>query len=195
MTVWYIARGAGLSAVVLLSVATCLGALVSARLPRRPGTRVVVQYMHRAVASTALAVLGLHITMILADSFAHVGVVGALVPFQSAYRALWVGLGSIAAYTVLLVAATGFLRARLTRSARAVKVWRSIHAASYGAWALAMLHGFFSGTDSGLSWVRWMYLLCLGAVAASVTVALIARRRPAMTVSRTAPARSLAVSR
>jgi hypothetical protein len=57
MTIWHIARGAGLSAVVLLTVATCLGALVSARLPGRPGTRVVMQYMHRAVATMALAVL------------------------------------------------------------------------------------------------------------------------------------------
>jgi hypothetical protein len=195
MTIWHIARGAGLSAVVLLSIATCLGALVSARRPERPGTRVVMQYMHRAVATMALAVLGLHVTMILADSFAHVGVVGAVVPFQSAYRAFWVGLGSIAAYTLLLVAATGFLRARLTRSARAVKAWRAIHAASYGAWGLAMLHGYFSGTDSGLSWVRWMYLACLGAVAASVVLALIAKRRPAISVARAVAARHLVVSR
>ena len=177
MIVWYIARGAGLSAVILLSAATCLGTLMSGRLPARPGARVVTQHMHRAIASTALAVLGLHIAMILADSWAHVGVVGALVPSQSGYRPLWVALGSIAAYTMLLAAGTGMLRTRLTGSARAVAVWRTIHGVSYAGWALAMLHGLRSGTDSGLPWVRWIYLLCLVAVAGSIAARLLASPR------------------
>lgn len=168
MTIWFIARGAGLAALVLLSVATALGAIVSGRRPARPGARVIAQYTHRVTASVGLAVLGLHLTMILADSFAHVGWAGALVPFTSQYRPLWVGLGSLAAYTFLLIAATGFARGRMAGSARGAAMWRTIHGAAYAGWAMAMLHGLRAGTDSGLSWVRVLYLSCLLVVLGSV---------------------------
>jgi hypothetical protein len=178
MTIWMIARGAGLSALILLTAATCLGALVSGRTATRPDTRVLVQYAHRVTASLGLAVLGLHLTMILADSFAHVGWMGALIPFTSGYRALWVGLGSIAAYTFLLVAVIGFARGRLTGSARATAAWRAVHGAGYGAWALAMLHGLRSGTDSGVAWVRWIYVACLVAVIGSVAARAVVAASP-----------------
>ena len=185
MTIWYIARGAGLAALVLLTATTCLGTLMSGRVATRPGARVVTQYVHRFVATLALAVLGLHVAAILADSFAHVGVVGALVPFSSAYRAFWVGLGTLAGYAFVLSAATGFLRRRIAASERAASWWRGLHGAAYAGWALAMLHGLRAGSDSGLPWVRWLYLAALGAVVGSVTVrALTATPRPAAAVAR-----------
>lgn len=170
MLLWMIARGAGLSALVLLTAATSLGAVVSGRLPSRPGSRVVAQYAHRVTASLGLAVLGLHLTTILADSFAHVGWVAALVPFTSSYRPMWIGLGSIAAYTFLLVAVTGFARGRLTGSARASAAWRVMHGLAYAGWAAAMLHGLRAGTDTGVAWVRWLYVLCFASVLASVAL-------------------------
>ncbi len=170
MTIWLIARGAGLAALVLLTFATALGALVSSGSPTRPEGRVIAQYAHRVAASLGLAVLGLHLTMILADSFAHVGWVAALVPFTSQYRPLWVGLGSLAAYAFLLVAATGLARGRLAGSAGGAAGWRTVHGAAYAGWAMAMLHGLRSGTDSSLPWVRVLYLCCLLAVLGSVAI-------------------------
>ena len=189
MTIWLIARGAGLAALLLLSLATALGALVSGGAPARPGARVIAQYAHRVTASLGLAVLGLHLTMILADSLAHVGWVAALVPFTSQYRPLWVGLGSLAAYTFLLVGATGFARGRMAGSARGAAVWRTLHGAAYAGWAMAMLHGLRAGTDSGVAWVRVLYLSCLLAVLGSVATRAVlgtpsARRAAAVAVPR-----------
>ena len=48
-TLWFTARGAGLSALLVLSVATALGALTSIK-SAKPSTRVVVQYVHRSAA-------------------------------------------------------------------------------------------------------------------------------------------------
>jgi len=176
MWIWYAARGAGLAALILLTATTCLGTVMSgrSRTSAHPDGRVVVQYVHRFLATTALAVLGLHVVMILAESYAHVGVLGAAVPFTSAYRPLWVGLGSIAAYTMLLAAGTGWLRRRLAQSPHAARVWRVLHGTAYAGWALAMLHGLRSGTDTHLAWVRWIYRACLAAVAGSVAVRAIA---------------------
>jgi sulfoxide reductase heme-binding subunit YedZ len=133
---------------------------------------VVAQYTHRAAAGLGIGLIVLHVGTILADRKAGVGAYGALVPFASAYRPNAVALGSLAAYTLLLVAALGLARGRLAASARAARAWRYVHTLAYGAWGLAMLHGLYAGTDAGLPWVRTLWVLCLLAVLGSVAVRL-----------------------
>ena len=176
MTLWYTARGAGLAALVALSMATALGALVS--MPsRNPARRVVVQYAHRAAAVLGLALLAVHMTAIIADGKAHVGLLGAVIPFQSSYRPGSVAFGSVAAYLFLAVSALGLSRGRLARSPRATRVWRGLHALSYLGWAAAILHGFRSGTDVGTGWVDVLFLISLVGVLAAITARLISLAR------------------
>jgi sulfoxide reductase heme-binding subunit YedZ len=175
MTIWMTARGAGLSALILLTLSTGLGALASRRSAVSASNRVVLQYMHRTAGALGIGVLIVHIATILADSYAHVGVSGAIVPFTSSYRATWVGLGSLAAYCLVLVSAIGFARGRLAGSPLGARLWRSIHAFAYGAWALAIGHGFMSGTDSSVTWVRVLYVACLVSVAGCVWARLASR--------------------
>ncbi|MBV9592306.1 MAG: ferric reductase [Actinobacteria bacterium] len=167
MLLWYTARGAGLSALILLTATTALGAITSGR--GRPTGRLVTQYVHRVLGGLGLGVLVLHVVTILADSYAHVGVTGAIVPFTAGYRATWVGLGTIAAYLLLFVSVLGLGRGRLAGTRRGAAIWRSLHALAYGAWGFAIIHGFESGTDSGVLWVRALYVLCLVAVAGSLS--------------------------
>lgn len=167
MTIWYTARGAGLSALILLSIATSLGAVVSS--PGSATRRYTVQYLHRATAGLGLGVLVLHVTTILLDSYAHVGITGAIVPFTSAYRPTWIGTGSLAVYTFVGISLLGLARGRMAASERGARTWRRLHGLSYGGWGLAMLHGFTSGTDSSVGWVRLIYIVCGAAVLASVT--------------------------
>lgn len=186
MMLWFTARGAGLSALVLLSLATALGAYVS--VPSRSLTgRAVLQYVHRAAGALGLGVLALHVITIVADSFAHVGVTGAIVPFTAGYRATWVGLGTIAGYLLLLVAALGFARGRLATTPRAAATWRAFHATGYLAWGLGMVHGIFSGTDTGTGWVTALYVGSAVAVLGALAYRLAAR--PAAPTG-PAPARS-----
>lgn len=168
MTIWYIARGAGLAALLLLSVSTAIGALMVGR--GRAANRVVVQYLHRVTASLGLAALTLHLGSILADSYANVGWTASIVPFTSAYRPTWVGLGTLAIYTFLLVAAIGFARGRMAASKVGAKVWRGLHGLAYAGWAMAMLHGLKAGTDTAVPWVRLLYIGCAVAVLGSVAV-------------------------
>lgn len=176
MTLWYTARGAGLAALIVLTLATSLGALTSVKL-RSATVRVISQYTHRTAAGLGLGLIALHVGTILADRQAGVGVAGALVPFASAYRPNAVALGSIAAYLFVLVAALGLARGRLASSARGARVWRYVHTLAYGAWGLAMLHGLNAGTDANLPWVRTLWVLCLMAVLGSVAVRLAGRAR------------------
>ncbi|GAB2471437.1 ferric reductase [Jatrophihabitans fulvus] len=174
MTTWYIARGAGLAALVLLTMTTALGALGSRR-TTAPGRRYVLQYVHRAAAGLGLITLGLHLVTILMDPFAEVGWRGALVPFASGYRPAWIALGTVAVYLMLGVAALGLARGRLAASQRATRTWRGLHALGYAAWAAAAAHGFTSGSDSSAGWVRLIYVACIAAVATAVTTRLATR--------------------
>jgi sulfoxide reductase heme-binding subunit YedZ len=182
MTLWLTARGAGLAALVLLTATTCLGALTSGR--GDPAARYVTQYVHRVLAGLGLGVLMLHIGTIVADSYAHVGVSGAVVPFTSGYRATWVGLGTVAAYLVVATAVLGLARGRIASSAGGARTWRTVHAAGYAAWALALYHGFASGTDSGVAWVRWVYVACTAAGFGALSWRLVAEGRPGSLVRR-----------
>ncbi|WP_375480388.1 ferric reductase [uncultured Jatrophihabitans sp.] len=180
MNVWITARGAGLSALTLLTISTCIGALVSRRAAtgqvsdlRSIGRRYVAQHVHRTVAALGLAALTLHVTAILADSYAHVGWRGALIPFTSAYRPVWVGVGTLAVYTFLLVAGVGMARGRMASSPRAARSWRALHCLAYAGWAAAMLHGLNSGTDSSTGWVRLLYVVCLSAVLGAAGIRLL----------------------
>ena len=190
MAVWLTARGAGLSALVLLSIATALGAYVSvSRLG--PVARTVLQYVHRAAGALGIGVLVLHVATILADSFAHVGVTGAVIPFTAGYRATWVGLGTIAAYLLLAVAALGFARGRLATTPRGAARWRVLHMGGYLAWGVAMVHGLMSGTDTGKAWVVALYAACAAMVLGALGFRVMSQ--PMVTPTRAVPtARTLA---
>jgi sulfoxide reductase heme-binding subunit YedZ len=182
MTLWYIARGAGLAALLLLTVSTCIGALMThrGRAARGVDNRVVWHYVHRVTASLGLAVLTVHIGAILADSYAKVGWVASLVPFTSEYRPSWVGLGTLAVYTFIFVAAIGAARGRFARTPRGSTIWRGLHSLAYLGWAMAAWHGFASGTDSSVGWVRALYLGSTAAVVGCLLVRLGRLDRPGL---------------
>ena len=81
-------------------------------------------------------------------------------PFASApYRPLWVGLGQVAFYGLGLVSLSFYARQPLGKTA-----WRVIHAASFGLFGLALLHGVLAGTDSGAGLMPLMYWVTGGSV-------------------------------
>jgi hypothetical protein len=62
---------------------------------------------------------------------------------------------------------------------------------AYAGWGMAMLHGLRSGTDTAVPWVRWLYVACGAAVAASIAVRVASRGQRAVV----RPAQHLAMSR
>ncbi|HTZ43285.1 MAG TPA: hypothetical protein VMB79_05430 [Jatrophihabitans sp.] len=157
---WFTARGAGLSALLTLSVATACGALGSMR-SVRPETRVVIQYLHRTAALLGLGLILVHVSTIVLDTKSHVSLAGVLVPFASHYRPNAVALGSIAAYLLLAVAALGLARGKLATSPRGSRLWRTLHAVAYPVWTLAVLHSLLAGTDRHQAWVLALTFGCL----------------------------------
>lgn len=170
MTFWYLARAAGFAALFAATASVTLGALASgarARDARSQDRRVLRQLAHRSAAVMTLAMLAVHVTLLVLDSYVAVSLPGVLVPFTAGYRAFALGLGSLAAYGLLVVAVTGAARGRLTTFVRGARSWRAIHVSAYVVWVLAMGHGILAGSDTGNWWSWTLY----GGCALSVLVA------------------------
>lgn len=172
MTIWYLSRAAGLTALVALSVSTALGAWVSS--PNRAAStsalsrRYLWQRIHLSAALTGLGLLAVHVISLILDTKTGIWPGSIVVPMASAYRPMAVTAGVLALYIVAVVTVAGGLRGRLASSARLSRAWRATHALAYGAWALAIGHGIFAGTDTLRGYVPVLYAACVGVVAVAV---------------------------
>jgi predicted ferric reductase len=169
---WFTARGAGLAALLSLTITVVIGTLGSAAVTSAPN-RVVWQYVHRTAAGIGILLVVVHVTTLMFDAKAHVGVAGALVPFASHYRPNAVALGSITAYTLIVVACAGAARGRFAATRIGAASWRTIHFLGYPAWLTAVLHSVLSGTDRAVSWVVLLDVACVGAVMIAGVVRIV----------------------
>jgi predicted ferric reductase len=161
---WYLSRGTGIVALLLLTGAVVLGMLNSGRLTSQRWPRFAISAIHRNVSLLALIFLVIHVASSVIDPYASIHWVDAVLPFGSAYRPFWLGLGALAGDLMLAVLVTSLLRARI-----GYRVWRFVHWLSYAMWPIALVHGIGTGiTDDQVLWV----LLCNGACAIAVLAAL-----------------------
>lgn len=181
MTLWYLARAAGVMAMVFFTLAASLGVLGSGS--RGPERRFWLQYVHRSAAVTGLLLLLAHVIAVVSDSFVDISLSVIVWPFGSGYRPLAMVVGVLALYSLVVAAVVGAARGRLARSEAFAKRWRSLHVAASVGWLLSVGHGLLAGTDRGTPWMLAITLTCLAAVGASVAVRL--RSRPATRLVRT----------
>ena len=135
--------------------------------PTRSATwpRWARQALHRDLALLSIGALAVHVGAVVLDNYVDINWYAALVPFASAYRPAWVGLGTIAFDLVLVVIATSLLRVRF-----GVRTWRAVHWLTYAAWPVAVLHYLTTGTDARAPWGVALAVLAVVAVAVAVAV-------------------------
>ena len=160
---WYATRATGLVALVLLTSSMALGLLTSVRFEQQRWPRFVTIGLHRSVSLLACAFTAVHIVTTVLDSFVPIGLADAFVPFISAYRPIWVGLGAIATDLLIALTVTSLLRARIP-----YRNWRLVHWAAYLCWPVAVVHGLGTGTDTMTRWVLALTLACVAGVACLV---------------------------
>jgi predicted ferric reductase len=165
MALWYFTRASGAASLVLLTATLVLGVVDVGRWtsPRFP--RFVTDALHRAVSLLVVVFVALHVLTAVLDTFAPVRLPDAVVPFGSAYRPLWLGLGAMAFDLLLALVVTSLLRARL-----GMRTWRVVHWTAYACWPLALVHGLGSGSDVRSGWMLWLSIGCAGVVALAVLV-------------------------
>jgi sulfoxide reductase heme-binding subunit YedZ len=160
---WYLARGSGVVAMVLLTASVVLGVVTSVRWSSPRWPRFVIELLHRNVGLLVAVFLAIHIATVVIDGFAPIGWKDAVLPFVSSYRPLWLGLGAVAFDLVLALVVTSLLRHRIGHC-----LWRALHWFAYLCWPVAVLHGLGAGTDTTVGVVLGVTLVCVFAVLVSV---------------------------
>jgi hypothetical protein len=106
----------------------------------------------------------LHVITTVADGYAPISFLNAVLPFTSSYRPVWLGLGAVAFDLLLALTITSLLRARIGYGR-----WRALHWLAYASWPIALVHGLGTGTDAR---VTWMQIVAAGSVACVVGAVL-----------------------
>lgn len=149
---WYVTRAAGLMAYVLLWFSTAWGLAVSSKILDVFMHRAFTYDFHQFLSLLAIGFTFVHVAVLVGDRYLPFSVAQILIPFVAPYRPLWVGIGVIAFYLMLLVSITFYIRRWI-----GVKTFRMIHLASFLGYAGAAVHGFYSGTDSPLWTTQLLY--------------------------------------
>lgn len=160
---WYLARAAGITALIALTLATAMGAWTSGSV-RRSGQlprRVVFERVHRGAAVTGLGLLAVHVLSLVLDDQSGISAAATVTPLASGYRPLAVALGVVAMYALVFAAAIGAARGRMAVSPAATRHWRGLHAVAYLGWVLAIGHGVLAGTDAMSEPVLFVDAVCV----------------------------------
>ena len=161
---WLATRATGEISLVLFTAVTVMGIATTKGWASSRWPESVVTLLHRNVALLSVVFLGVHISSTVLDSYVPIGWINAVVPFQTSYRTLWVGLGTIACDLTIALIVTSLLRRRIPPT-----MWKGIHWTAYFMWFLAVVHGLGVGTDQLLTRVVAL------AMTAAVGAALVAR--------------------
>jgi methionine sulfoxide reductase heme-binding subunit len=151
---WYSSRATGVVSMVLLTAVVVLGIVVNrqGRLPGLP--KFAGLGLHRYLSLLAVGFLVVHVLTAIADPFVSIRLTAAIIPFTSAYKPLWLGLGAVSLDLMAVIIVTSLLRRRIGR-----RPWRAVHWLAYVSWPVALGHGIGSSTD-----MRSGPLLALAAV-------------------------------
>jgi sulfoxide reductase heme-binding subunit YedZ len=161
---WITSRAAGMAAMLLAGAGVTLGLMMSSR--RKSESKRDFRALHEALSLTTLAMVAVHGLALLGDQFLHPGLTGIAIPFTSAYRPLWTGVGIVAGYGLAALGLSYYFRGRIG-AAR----WRRLHRLTAIFWLLAVLHTLKAGSDAAQPW-----FLILGGFLVAPPAVLLALR-------------------
>ncbi len=169
---WYVTRGTGITALILLSAVVVLGITTSVGWSSRGWPKFFSQALHRDLSLLCLALIAVHVLTTILDGFVPFGFLDAVVPFHPPSRALWQGLGALSFDLFLALGITSALRRRI-----GYRMWKTIHWIAYLCWPFAVFHGLGAGTDTRLEPVLVIVAVCVSAVLVATEWRLAAWRR------------------
>jgi methionine sulfoxide reductase heme-binding subunit len=162
---WIASRAAGIAALLLSSLAVCLGLSMGGRLVPRVA-KSDLRVAHEALSLATLAAIAVHGLTLLGDGFLHPSLGDIAVPFLFGYETLWTTAGIVAFWMLAVLGLSYYLRASI-----GVQRWRVLHRLTALAWALGVAHSLGEGTDAGQQW-----FLAMTAIAVVPVLALLAAR-------------------
>ncbi len=151
---WYVTRASGLTGYILLWLSMVWGFAIPSRIMQPILDNTFTYDFHEHLSLVGLGFVVLHVTVLLFDKYLPFNILQIFIPFIDTYRPIWVGLGIISFYILLLVTFTFYLRGQIGG-----KAFRSIHILSIIGYLGATLHGLFAGTDSALPITMSLYVV------------------------------------
>lgn len=170
---WFVIRGSGIVAFALLSASLLWGLMVSTKVFGRAIKAKGLQWLHESLGLAAVLATIIHVVSLSMDEYIDFSWADILVPGFTEWRPLAAAFGGVAFWSLLVVALSFYVKKWIGQN-----VWRSIHYLSFGTFVAALLHGIFSGTDTGNSWVSALYLGSTLLVVMLTAIRIISSREP-----------------
>jgi sulfoxide reductase heme-binding subunit YedZ len=161
---WITSRAAGFAALILASLAVCLGLLMSTKLLKRRG--VDLRVTHEVLSLSTIVAIVVHAVALLGDSYLKPSVFDIAIPFAGSYKTIWTSVGIVAGWGLIALGLSYYARKRI-----GTQRWRQLHRFTALAWLLGVGHSLGEGTDAGRLW----FLAMVGIVAIPA-LALLATR-------------------
>jgi methionine sulfoxide reductase heme-binding subunit len=179
---WITSRAAGTAALLLSSVAVCVGLLFGGKLVKgRPDLR----HLHEALSLATIVALVVHAAALLGDSFMSPSIADISIPFVSGYQRGWTTLGIVAGWALVALGLSYYVRDRIGQQR-----WKKLHRFTALAWVAGVVHSLGEGTDAGATW----FLAATAIVVVPAVVLLVVRHLgaagPGRPAAGTAPPRT-----
>jgi len=185
MVTWDIARAGGFTAFGLLTLAVAIGLALSLHIQSPRWPRIINSELHNFVTLLALIFTGVHVLAVWIDPFTHFGWNEVFVPLASHYRPLWMALGIVAFYIGIAIGISTWLRPHI-----GYKLWRRLHVLTLVLYALVVVHGITTGSDSRTEWGAAIYAISVLLIGTLLVVRLM---KPATAQNRAHPVLALVV--
>lgn len=161
---WYVTRGSGLVAAVLLFVLMLAGIGMITGHSFKFLDPLIAWATHRAIGIAFIVAILVHMGALLFDKFAPFKIPDLLVPFVSDYKpvsiagfnvgSLYVALGVVAFWSVLFIVLTSLFWIN-----KKPKLWRIIHYLTYLTMVAVFIHALLIGTDLAHGLLRFLWVL------------------------------------
>jgi predicted ferric reductase len=151
---WYLARASGFVAFLVLWFSVALGLIITNKMARLWNGGPLAVEMHQFTTWLAVGLALFHAFILLGDQYIQSTPAQVLLPFGYVnYKPEWVGVGQIAFYLTIVVAASFYFRKRM-----GYHTWRTLHYTSFVVYLLVTVHGVFAGTDSAALMTAYLAL-------------------------------------
>lgn len=164
-TLWLLARVLGLTSFATLAISVASGVALRTSVLDVLATNRTLRRLHDFSTPLWLPLGAGHIIALLGDKTARIAIVDVVVPFQTSYGQLAIGLGTVSLDLIAIVVLTSWVKRWMHQG-----LWRWIHRASYVAFAALFLHSVQAGTDFDaplVSAVAWSIAALVGVLGVS----------------------------
>jgi sulfoxide reductase heme-binding subunit YedZ len=129
---WITSRAAGTAALFLSSLSVCAGLLMGGHLVRGRGADL--RPLHEALSLATVAALAVHGLSLIGDKYLHPSLADVAIPFVGTYRTGWTSLGIIAAWMLVLLGPSYYVRRTIGQ-----RRWTKLHRFTAIAWVAGIV--------------------------------------------------------